>query len=238
MKLEKIAFFVNKQKGTVTLPIADYLTLTDLEPENVPERVSRRFKRFSVSGSGHRLIATEDAQTKQLVIGIKGARNTLMLGSGINLRGTIAIQGRDLTVSIGAGTTFNNVEIYCKGKRNGVFIGRDCMFSAGIEIRTSDAHTIIDLDTMQRCNVADGVYIGDHVWVSKNAFVQKGTTVGSDNVIGYGSMVKGDLDITNAVIVGAPAKPLRDRRVTWSRQGDLKDVDVDRLKDWQSLPEL
>lgn len=233
-----VSFYVNRQHGTVALPLPPYLAATVIDTKGAEAEISKRFKKFSVSGTEHRLFLAQDARLDRATVGLKGRGNTLIVGAGTNIRGTIAIQGEGLTVSIGAGTTFNNVEIYCKGKRNGVYIGRDCMFSSGIEIRTSDAHTLIDLDTMTPSNHPDGVYIGDHVWVSKNVFIQKGTKIGDDNVIGFGSMAKGNLDVTNSVIVGTPAKKIPGRTVTWSRKGTLKEVDLGELNAWKSLPLL
>lgn len=238
MSVSKISFYVNKKRGSLTVPVPAHIQQIEFADDVVPKPLSQGFQKLSVTGSQHRLFIAPTADTRKAVVGFKGARNTLIIGSNTTIRGTIAIQGSDLTVLIGAGTTFNNVEIFCKGSKNGVYIGRDCMFSAGIEIRTSDAHSIVDLDTMKKTNHPDGVYIGDHVWVSKNAFIQKGSTIGDDNVIGYGAMTRGDMDITNSILVGVPAKPVPDRRTTWSRKSKVKDADIRELNAWQKLPLL
>lgn len=238
MTENELIFFVNQQCGFVAVAVPEYVQEFSLKVGEIPDHISARFDKLSVTGSQHRILIAPGVQASKATIGFKGARNTLILGSNTLIRGTIAIQGSDLTVLIGAGTTFNEVEIYCKGEQNGVFIGRDCMFSAGIEIRTSDAHSIVDLDTMQKTNHPDGVYIGDHVWVSKNVFIQKGTTVGNDSVIGFGAMTRGDNDVDNSLLVGAPAKPVAGRRITWSRKARLKETDISNLNEWKTLPIL
>ncbi|MDQ0506291.1 acyltransferase [Xanthobacter agilis] len=96
---------------------------------------------------------------------------------------------------------------------------------------------MIDLDTMRRTNPPDGVYIGDHVWVSKHAAIMKGAAIGDDNVVGYGALVNGNMDMSNAMLVGAPAKPIPGRRVTWSRLSNVKKAD-DTVFEWKNYPQL
>ena len=90
---------------------------------------------------------------------------------------------------------------------------------------------------MTKTNEPDGVFLGDHIWVSKHVFIQKGSTVGDDNIIGYGTMVNGDFSASNTLIVGTPAKAVTSRRVSWSRKGSIKVID-DSIFDWKNLPLL
>lgn len=91
------------------------------------------------------------------------------------------------------------------------------MFSARIEIRTSDSHTIFDIDTKKRLNKPGSVLIGDHVWIGKDVIVSKGVTIAKNSIIGAKSFVSRSLLDENCVYVGAPAKKVKER-VGWTRE--------------------
>lgn len=165
----------------------------------------------------------------------KGNDNTIIVGRNANLKGFISIRGSNQFIVIGSYTTFNNVTIICKYGGN-VFIGKDCMFSSGIEVRTSDSHAIVDTDKLEKVNHSASVYIGDHVWVGKNAVMQKGALVGDDSVIGMSSFVNGVHSEPNTILAGAPAKVVRRSR-TWSRN-ELVDPKSPELYAWKALPLL
>ncbi|KQY25963.1 acyltransferase [Rhizobium sp. Root482] len=224
-------FKVNETIGKIDVDLPDYLdelAIADLKDG---------FASVRCIGDDNILFRGPRAVTSKLAISVKGDRNRIILGSDVNLEGSISIGGSHITVLIGAATTFNQVRIFCKGRLHGVYIGRDCMFSSDVEIRTSDSHSIVDLDAMKKLNEPDGVYIGDHVWVSKRVFVQKGAVIGDDNIVGFGASVFGEIRGSNARIVGAPAQAVTSKRVTWSRKGNIRLPDDD-LYAWKDLPLL
>lgn len=63
------------------------------------------------------------------------------------------------------------------------------MFSRKIEVRTTDAHSVIDIETRSRINKAESIHIGDHVWVGLSTIINKGAVIPSDNIIGANSFV-------------------------------------------------
>lgn len=82
-----------------------------------------------------------------------------------------------------------------------VFIGPNCVFS-------SSGHPI---DVKQRnagLEIALPVTVGDNVWIGANVVVLPGVTIGSDTVIGAGSIVNKDIP-SHVVAVGNPCKVIR-----------------------------
>lgn len=82
-----------------------------------------------------------------------------------------------------------------------VFIAPNCVF-------TTAAHPI---DTAQRnagLEVALPITVGDNVWFGANVTVLPGVTIGSDTVIGAGSVVTKDIP-SGVVAVGSPCRVLR-----------------------------
>lgn len=90
------------------------------------------------------------------------------------------------------------------------------MFSREIEVRTSDAHSVIDRSSGLRVNAAGNVLIGDHVWVGLRSIINKGARVPSDSIVGAMSFVSAEFEEEGVVIAGTPAKIVK-RGITWSR---------------------
>lgn len=216
--------FINETIGIISLPLTEkYYTKGDVIPN---------FPNVDIAGEENKLYISDSATTKKMHIQIKGNDNKIIIGSNTSLSGVISITGNNLTVFIGAHTTFQSVKIFCKGTGHGVYIGRDCMFSAEIEIRTSDAHSIISLDENKKINTERGIYIGDHVWLSKRSLVQKGSVIPADNIIGFGSMVNKELKGSNQIFAGIPVKLVKEG-VTWSRKA-AEAAALKTLNDWKS----
>ena len=53
------------------------------------------------------------------------------------------------------------------------------------------------------------VTICDEAWIGSNVVVREGVTIGRGAVIGAGSVVNNDVP-ADAVVIGNPARPLRD----------------------------
>lgn len=148
-------------------------------------------------------------------IDIIGSNNTVKIGENCHFRGSMIISGDNQTVTIGDRTTTVDVYILCSEGVD-VSIGRWCMFSRRIEIRTTDAHAVIDRETGRRVNGAESIHIGDHVWVGVGAIINKGARVPADSIVGALSFVSGKFDEEGVVLAGAPARIVK-RGVTWAR---------------------
>lgn len=164
-------------------------------------------------------------------IDIHGNNNRVLIGANAVIRGRFLIKGAKQTVSVGEQTTFQSVYLLCQEGCN-VTIGRWCMFSRDIEIRTTDAHSVIDRSTGCRINAPASVTIGDHVWVSVGAFISKGATLTADTIVGANAFVNGTFDETGTMIAGTPAKIVK-RGVTWHRSRKAKFTDAE-LDAWRA----
>jgi acetyltransferase-like isoleucine patch superfamily enzyme len=140
----------------------------------------------------------------------------VVIGDKCNLRGTFHIRQTGSKIAIGPRTTFVTAYLFALEGR-AITIGDDCMFSSGIIIRTSDEHSIIDLETNQRINPAADVIISEHVWLGEGVTVNKGSFIAKEVVVGAKSLVTGSLAEHNSIYGGVPAKVLR-RGVGWDRR--------------------
>lgn len=116
-------------------------------------------------------------------------------------------------VEIGHNTHFTGkIHIACiEGKK--CRIGDRCLFSDTITFRTGDSHSILDNEG-NRINKAKDITIGDHVWIGQQVIVLKGSTVGSGSIVGTGSLLTGKTYDSNSVIVGSPARTVK-QNVSW-----------------------
>lgn len=124
-------------------------------------KISKTVK-LCITGDNNEITINENANLNKLDIRIQGDGNRLCIGKHCKIRGKILIKGNGQTVSIGDYTTFRKVYLSAQ-EQCSIIIGHYCMFSYGIEIRTTDAHSVVDLTTGIRTNKAASVIIGNHV---------------------------------------------------------------------------
>ena len=93
-------------------------------------------------------------------------------------------------------------------------IGDNCMFSTGIMFRCTDDHAIIDIRTKNVINKANSIEIGDHVWLGMNSTVLKNSKVANGCVVGLNTVVAGKFEKENCVLVGNPARIVREN-IEW-----------------------
>jgi len=90
-----------------------------------------------------------------------------------------------------------------------VKIGKSCLFSSRIDIRTGDSHSLVKKGTKQRINPSASVTIGDHVWVGTGVTILKGTSVAENCMVGATALLNGSYSNPNCVIAGIPAKEVK-----------------------------
>ncbi len=130
---------------------------------------------------------------------------------------------RTSSIQIEDSCTFeSNLELHANSGKK-IEIGRDCMFSHDIDLWAGDGHSVFDVNTGKNINSdyenlpdwKNKLVIGEHVWISKGAFIMHGTCIGNGSIVGAMSLVKGIFP-NNCSIVGNPAKIIK-KDIAWSR---------------------
>ena len=103
-------------------------------------------------------------------------------------------------LEIGENTGLGNLHIVAWAK---VTIGKNCSFSFGNTIITS-THDYNDFNTV----IGKPVIIGDNVWVTSNVIILPGVRIGSNTVIGAGSVVTQDIP-SGVFAAGNPCKVIK-----------------------------
>lgn len=121
----------------------------------------------------------------------------------------------DSTLFVGENCSFSAQMTVNLSERKSVLLGKDCMISYGVSLRTSDVHLVYSVRDGSRVNPSASVTIGDHVWLGQDVLVLKGSKVGSGSVVGARSTVTGKIE-PNRSAAGTPARAIGDR-IFWER---------------------
>ena len=173
--------------------------------------------KYNITGNDNTIQLGKDSRLSNLEIVVMGSNNKIIIGDNTEIRGgTLWIEGNNCTLQIGNGVLI--VEFKCSVAEDNqqVIIKDRCLFSYKIDIKTSDSHSILDMDTGKRINPPANVVIGEHVWIGSHVTILKGVNIGNDAIIGTGSLVTKDVP-PNVVVGGTPAKILKEG-VTWDME--------------------
>ena len=137
-------------------------------------------------------------------------------GGSTNINNSlIAVGYKGGEIRISRGLTTENCKIEAR-EGNRIHIGEDCMFSFGINIATTDYHSILSASTGERINPGKDIRIGNHVWLGRNVDIMKGVSIADNIIVGAGSIVTKSLTNSNSIYVGHPAAEIK-TDVTWVR---------------------
>jgi len=169
--------------------------------------------KISIKGRNNKIQIEENCNLRNLNIKVIGDHNNIQISSNVVLSGniTVALEG---DLYIGKQSTFGKVDILCENAN--IYIGDDCMFSYGIEIRSSDTHPIYSLVNYKRINTTQNIFVGDYVWCGKKVNIMKGAHIGHGCIIGLGAVVTNKSFPNFCTLVGIPAKVIKEDTI-WTR---------------------
>lgn len=188
------------------------LTIEQTATSKIHEKIM-----LNLEGSGNVLIMGNKARLGAIRLDVMGKNNTIIIEDSVSYkRGHLRVVGDNQTFQIGKGTTIEKCYFLCAEDCN-ITVGENCMFSYEIVIRTTDAHSVLDLETRERINKAESISIGNHVWLGAEVMITKGVSLPDDCIVGARSICNRSVDEPHTVIAGIPAKVVK-RGVTWDRE--------------------
>lgn len=191
-----------------------------------------------IKGSRGNCINMKCVYLKGLKILIEGKNNTIEVDDFTRiLNSCIYIHGNNNRIIIGPRCYLNEMDIYIEDDHGSITLGKhtsidgkthfaviegttievgnDCMFSSDIQVRTGDAHSILDFNG-NRINKSRDIKIGNHCWIGLRSIILKGSCIGDNSIIGAGAIVTNCFEEANCIIVGIPAKITR-KNINWNR---------------------
>ena len=111
-------------------------------------------------------------------------------------------------ISLGSNSTINPFAVV----RGRITIGDGVRIGAHTSLLAFNHGTAVtDQPMFRQPHTALGITVGDDVWIGSNVIVLDGVTIGAHSILGAGAVVTKDVDEW-AVVVGSPARKIRDRR--------------------------
>lgn len=106
--------------------------------------------------------------------------------------------------------TSPNSAIICNKK---IVFGHNCRLSWDVLAMDSDFHRILTLEGEQ-INSPREIIIGNHVWIGAKASIMKGAKIYDNCVVASNSVVTKEIEGSNQILAGIPAKVIR-TGITW-----------------------
>ncbi|MFG6081589.1 hypothetical protein ACEUZ9_002213 [Paracoccus litorisediminis] len=159
-----------------------------------------------------------EASADRLRLKFSGSDNVVFVGAHFRGGGDLEIKGSRNIIYIGAFTTIGSITLNQTGDDGSFVVGDHCMLSNRIQVGNTDGHAIFDKATGARINLDSDVYIGDRVWIARDASIGKGVRINDGVVVGQKAHVVGTLD-AECIYAGVPARKLREG-VVWSRSAE------------------
>jgi acetyltransferase-like isoleucine patch superfamily enzyme len=156
---------------------------------------------------------------KNLRLFIEGNYNHIVFEENIYSRDiTLIVQGNKHYIKVGSNTAMAKASLVCCGKNTQkIEIGSNCMFAAGLNIKTCDGHTIYDKDS-QIINHSKNVIIGDNVWIAQDVTILKGCKIDNGCIVAMKSLCTSQKYFQKqSMIAGIPAKIIKSN-IYWKKE--------------------
>lgn len=172
--------------------------------------------RITVIGNDN-VIDASAACLSGCIFRISGNNNRIILGKRVAGRqAEFHIEDDGNVIHVDENTTFSGKVQICAIEGTQIEIGKDCMFSAEIVLRSGDSHTIINT-TGQRINPSKNIKIGNHCWIGYGTMINKGGGIADFGIVGNGTIVTKFFEKSGIILAGNPAREIRSG-INWMRK--------------------
>lgn len=174
---------------------------------------------FDIRGKGNKIIIKGDlTRIINSHFYISGNNCTIIIGSGCCIRNTeFYIEDDNGTIQIDNHVTIGSAHLAVI-EGTSILIGKNCLFSSNITLRTGDSHSIISLHNRERINPSASIEIDEHVWLGHSVTILKGCHVSKNSIIATGAILTNNQTYyPNTIIAGIPAKTVK-TNVDWTAE--------------------
>ena len=169
-------------------------------------------------GANNRIIIGDYSRLINCTITISGSNNTIYIDNRcVCNHACFWIEDDNNSIRLGEHTALCGAIGLAAIEGTEIEIGKDCLFSSTIDIRTGDSHSLIQQGTKNRLNYSASVKIGNHVWIGTGVTILKGTSIADNCMVGAASLLCKQYSNPNCVIAGVPAKEVK-RNIDWMEE--------------------
>ena len=169
-------------------------------------------------GANNRIVIGDYSRLINCTITISGSNNTIYIDNRcVCNHANFWIEDDGNSIRLGEHTALCGAIQLAAIEGTEIEIGKDCLLSSKIDIRTGDSHSLIQQETRNRLNYSESVKIGDHVWIGTGVTVLKGTSIANNCMVGAASLLCKRYLNPNCVIAGVPAKEVK-RNIDWMEE--------------------
>lgn len=174
--------------------------------------------KLAVCGVNNIIRLGNDVRLDNVEIKIYGNNNLIVIESNNHINGIrIAIEDDNNLINIGSSVYIGPDSLLAALEGTKITIGKDCMIAGPCEIRTSDSHSLTNLEG-NRINPAKDIEIGEHVWIGAGCMLLKGCKIPSDSIVAARSVVTFTETFESYSLWGGiPAKLLK-KNVNWKKE--------------------
>lgn len=166
------------------------------------------FVKWDIEGNNN-VIEFGDCYIKNVTIKIRGNGHRIQIANNVSIYGGILwMEGENNSIKIDENSSVQSAHLASTEVGNDIVIGKNCMLAEDVIIRNGDSHPIFEMASKKQLNSGKSVFIKDHVWIGTRSQILKGTTIGSNSVVGAGSIVVKNID-QNSIAAGNPAEIIK-----------------------------
>lgn len=168
-------------------------------------------------GNNNILFIDSNVHLENSSLSFSGDNSVIFLSANSHKYILKAALHHDSVLYVGNDVYFNNAPTIILSERTHAFIGRQCLFSTDIWLRTADPHLVYSMDTFELVNKSKSIYIGDHVWIGQHALLLKGTRIHSGSIIAAHCVLAGKTVPSNVSYAGNPGRQVAER-IFWDEK--------------------
>lgn len=164
---------------------------------------------FASSRIGFEYTVGAFQESKKGIISIEEGK--IILKGNVGLSQGIVLSAKNSNIIIGKNFRCN-YSTQISSCDQDIIIGNNVVLGWKVTIKSDDGHYLIDNGkTKSKCAQ---VIIGEHVWLCSNSSLLKGSKIGNDCVVAYGSLITNKCFGNNTLIGGIPAHIIKEN-IEW-----------------------
>ncbi len=167
------------------------------------------------AGTGNVLFVEDGTRLRNTRLRFLGNDAVIHLRKSHGFLRLIATVFEESVFYLGPGATFTSEARVLPTERKHVIVGRDAMFSSRVAFRTADPHLIYSVESRERVNPSDSIWVGDHVWLGEDTLLLKGAKVGSGSILAARALITKKIP-SNSTAAGVPGR-IVSKGIFWTR---------------------